>query len=37
MNLKTVYKTRRAITALILSGIVILTIITNPKYKLWAV
>ena len=31
MNLKTVYKTRRAITALILSGIVILTIIANPN------
>ena len=31
MSLKTIHKTRRAITALILSGAVILTIIANPN------
>ena len=31
MSLKTIHKTRRAITALILSGAVILTIIVNPN------
>ena len=31
MSFKTIHKTRRAITALILSGAVILTIIVNPN------
>lgn len=31
MSFKTIHKTRRAITALILSGAVILTIVANPN------